>query len=75
PNTALLEEQGIYFVWVQITPGLFEKREIITGKTDGFRTEVTEGLFADERIVTDGAIYIRLAQATGTLDAHSGHVH
>ncbi len=75
PNTALLEEQGIYFVWVQITPELFEKREIRTGKTDGFRTEVAEGLFADERIVTDGAIYIRLAQATGTLDAHSGHVH
>lgn len=75
PNTAILEEQGVYFVWVQHTPELFEKREIRTGRTDGYRTEVAEGLRADERIVTEGAIYIKLAQATGALDAHSGHVH
>ena len=75
PNTAILEEQGIFFVWVQITPELFEKREIKTGKTDGLRTEILSGLSGDERIVTKGAIYIKLAQATGTLDAHSGHVH
>jgi len=33
------------------------------------------GLQATERVVTAGAVQIKLAQATGTLDAHSGHVH
>lgn len=75
PNTAVLEEQGNFFVFVQVTPELFEKREVKTGATDGISTEVISGLADDERIVTKGAIMIKLAQATGTLDAHSGHVH
>jgi hypothetical protein len=28
-----------------------------------------------ERIVTKGAILVKLAQSSGALDAHSGHVH
>lgn len=75
PNTSLLEDQGTYFVYVQVTPELFEKREVKTGGTDGLRTEITQGITPGERIVTKGAIFIKLAQATGTLDAHSGHVH
>ncbi len=74
-NSALLEEQGSYFVWVQITPELFEKREVTTGKTDGIKTEILSGLTENERIVNRGAMPIKLAQASGTLDAHSGHVH
>ncbi len=75
PVTALLEEQGIYFVWVQRTPELFEKREVSIGKTDGVLMEILKGLHTGERIVTRGAMLIKLSQATGTLDAHSGHVH
>jgi hypothetical protein len=75
PNSAIIEEQGNYFLFVQVTPELFEKREIKTGATDGIKTEIVKGITADERVVTKGAILIRLAQATGTLDAHSGHVH
>jgi len=75
PNTALLEEQGNFYVWVQVTPELFEKREVSTGNTDGVRTEIVKGISANERVVTRGAMLIKLAQATGTLDAHSGHVH
>ena len=75
PNQALLEEQGNFFVFVQLTPELFEKREIKVGASDGISTEVVSGLAEDERIVTEGAIFIKLSQATGTLDAHSGHVH
>jgi RND family efflux transporter MFP subunit len=75
PNTALLEEQGNFYVWVQVTPELFEKREVSTGNTDFVSTEIIKGITANERIVTRGAMLIKLAQATGTLDAHSGHVH
>jgi len=75
PNSALLEEQGIYFVYVQETPELFEKRQVITGVTDGINTEIISGLNVGERIVTQGAMLIKLAQAAGALDPHSGHVH
>ncbi|HBH84440.1 MAG TPA: efflux RND transporter periplasmic adaptor subunit [Bacteroidales bacterium] len=75
PSTSLLEEQGNYFVYVQVTPELFEKREIKTGGTDGIKTEIIRGISENDRVVTKGAILIKLAQATGTLDAHSGHVH
>ena len=75
PNSALLEEQGNYFIYVQITPELFEKRSIKIGVSDGIKTEVMEGLSNEERIVSKGGIFIKLSQATGTLDAHSGHAH
>lgn len=75
PNSSLLEEQGNFYVFVQINPELFEKRLIKAGATDGFKTMIKNGLSPDERIVTRGAMLIKLARATNTLDAHSGHVH
>lgn len=75
PNSALMEQQGAYFVYVQINPELFEKREIKTGASDGLKTEIQSGINQNERIVTKGAILIKLSQASGALDAHSGHVH
>jgi len=75
PNSALLEEQGVFFVFVQITPELFEKREIITGATDGIRTGVIRGLDMNDRIVTKGTMMVKLSQESGALDPHAGHVH
>lgn len=75
PTTSLLEEQGSFFVWVQVNPELFEKREVLIGGTDGINSEIKKGITANERVVSRGAMLIKLAQATGTLDAHSGHVH
>lgn len=75
PVSSLLEEQGKFFVLVQKTPELFEKREVRAGATDGIKTEIVQGLYAAERIVTRGAVLVKLSQASGTLDPHAGHVH
>lgn len=75
PNTSILEEQGSYFVFVQITPELFEKRQIKTGQTDGLKTEILNGISVSERIISRGAMLVKLAQSTSSLDPHSGHVH
>ncbi len=75
PNSAIMEEQGVYFLFVQITPELFEKREVKIGINDGLKTEILDGITKNERIVTMGAIQVKLAQATGTFDANSGHNH
>ena len=75
PNTALIEQQGNFFVFVQLDPELFEKRQVIIGDTDGLESVVKTGLQANERIVTKGAVLVKLATATGSLDPHAGHVH
>jgi len=73
-NEALIEEMGAYFLYVQVTPELFEKRAVLIGKSDGLSTEITEGLSVGERVVSKGAIMVKLSQSTGQLDAH-GHGH
>lgn len=75
PNQGIIEEMGSYFVFVQLTPELFEKRAVSIGATDGRRTVVTSGLAEGERVVTKGAGIVRLAQGAGALDPHAGHVH
>lgn len=75
PNTALIEEQGNYFIFVQIHPESFEKREVFIGKTDGIHTEILRGLNESERIVSRGALMVKMAAASGNIDPHSGHVH
>ncbi|WP_430935847.1 efflux RND transporter periplasmic adaptor subunit [Saccharicrinis sp. 156] len=75
PNSAILEEQGVFYVFVQRSPELFELREVKLGGTDGIRSEVISEIRATERIVTRGAMQIKLAQASSVLDPHAGHVH
>ena len=75
PNTGIAEEMGTHCVFVQITPEKFEKRIVTIGSTDGFRTVITSGLKAGERVVSKGAIMVKMAQGAGALDPHAGHMH
>lgn len=75
PNEAIVEEMGSHFVFVCHGEEEYEKRLVTLGSTDGFRTEITDGLHTDESIVTNGARMLRLAQGTAALDPHAGHVH
>ncbi len=75
PNSAILEEQGNYFVMVQIHPESFEKRQVVPGPSDGKYTAVLNGLNENERVVTRGAILVKIAATSSSLDPHAGHVH
>lgn len=75
PNTSLLEEQGSFFVFVQVTPELFEKMEVTVGPSDGLLSEIIKGLNRNDRIVSKGTIMVKLAQTSGALDPGSGHNH
>ena len=75
PRESIVEEMGNYFVFVQLTPEFFEKRAVKTGQSNGLRTEILSGVKEGERIVGRGAVLVKLAQASGKLDAHAGHVH
>lgn len=71
----VMEELGVYFVFVQKKDEVYEKRQIKTGKNDGKHMEVLSGLKEGEKVVAKGAYLLRLAQSSGTLDAHAGHNH
>lgn len=75
PNTAIVEEMGIYCVFVQTCVDSFEKRLITKGVTDGYNTQILAGLKAGEKVVSKGAINVKLAQGSAALDPHAGHVH
>lgn len=74
PTSALLEEQGIFYAYVQTEGESFQKRELKTGASDGLNVQVLSGIAEGERVVTKGAYQIKLSTASGTLPAH-GHEH
>ena len=75
PRTAIVEEMGSYFVFVQNSPISFEKRSVELGATDGHLVKVNKGVHKGERIVTKGAVVLKLSQGAAALDPHAGHVH
>ena len=75
PNTAIVEEMGIYCVFIQTCVDSFEKRLITKGVTDGYNTQILKGVEAGDKVVSKGAINVKLAQGSAALDPHAGHVH
>jgi multidrug efflux pump subunit AcrA (membrane-fusion protein) len=75
PRTALVEEMGNYFVFVQQCVDSFEKREVKIGNSDGKYTQILSGLKNGENVVSQGAVSLKLSQGAGALDPHAGHVH
>ena len=74
PVSALIEEQGIFYAYVQTAGESFVKRELKLGGSDGIHVQVLAGLNDGERVVTKGAYQIKLATASGAIPAH-GHAH
>ena len=74
PVEAITEEQGTYFVYVQDDSTCYRKQRVTTGMTDGKRIEITSGLNGGERVVTRGAMAVKLASAGNAIPAHT-HNH
>ena len=74
PVSSLIEEQGIFYVYVQTGGESFQKREVKLGASDGLNVQVLSGIIENERVVTKGGYQIKLSSASGALPAH-GHEH
>ena len=74
PSSALIEEQGNYFAYVQTSGEGFQKRELELGVNDGIYVQVLSGIKENERVVIRGAYQIKLATMSGKIPAH-GHEH
>lgn len=73
PRSALIEDGGMKFVFVEEGEGVFHKHEVTTGATDGNRVEILSGLPEGEKLVVTGALRLKLAGMGSGIPAHSHH--
>ena len=59
PLAAVVQEYGRSVVFVELTPGRFERRQVTTGPRSGDVVVVLNGLQVDERVVVDGAMLLK----------------
>ena len=74
PRTALTEEEGTYFVYVQLDEEGYRKQEVTVGNDNGEKVQILSGIKAGDRVVVEGAYQVRLASASNAIPAHS-HEH
>ena len=74
PWSAITEEQGLNFVYVQLDADCYRKQEVKLGASDGSRVEILSGLKGGEKVVVQGAIHVKLASASNAIPAHT-HQH
>lgn len=72
PVSAVVEDQGIHYVFVQEDETCFTKREVRLGQSDGQRVLVKSGLKEGEVVVATGAVQVKLASVTAV---PAGHTH
>ncbi|MGH1337445.1 MAG: efflux RND transporter periplasmic adaptor subunit [Aureispira sp.] len=75
PQSAVLEEMGSQVVFVQRSGCSYDKQVVQLGATDGEYVQVLEGLAEGDYVLSEGALRIKLAAMTGTVDPHAGHNH
>lgn len=73
PRTALTEEEGLYFVYVQVSPEHYRKQQVGRGRDNGVSVEITSGLKEGDSVVSRGATLLKLAANSGK--APQGHSH
>ena len=74
PQSAIVDEDGVFVAYVQVSGETFEKRQLTLGLRDGKYVQILSGLEEGERVVTKGAYAIRLASVSTVIPAH-GHAH
>lgn len=74
PVSALIEEQGVYSVFIRLDEEGYQKREVKLGANNGSEVQILSGLKPGETVVTQGAYQIKLASASNAIPAHT-HNH
>jgi membrane fusion protein, heavy metal efflux system len=59
PLSAIVQEYGHSIVFLERTPGRYERRRVTTGPSSGDVVAVLSGLQADDRVVVEGAMLLR----------------
>lgn len=73
PVSALTNEMGIFYVYVQLDEEGYRKQEVKTGASNGKEMQIISGLQPGDRVVTKGAYQVKMASASGAIP--HGHEH
>lgn len=73
PLTAIVEEQGVFFVYVKDRDYIYRKKEIKKGPDDGKRALVLSGIEPGEELVATSAHHLKLASMSSAIP--HGHSH
>jgi RND family efflux transporter MFP subunit len=73
PVSAVTEEQGLYFVYLQLDEEGYRKQEVTLGADDGEKRLVLSGLKEGDLVVTAGVYQVKLAGNSSTIP--EGHTH
>lgn len=74
PRSAVLTDEGRAVVFVQTSGESFARRFVVPGVESAGWVAIESGIAAGERVVTRGAITVKLAGAASSAPAH-GHAH
>ena len=75
PITSLTEEQGAYFVYIQLDEDGYKKQEVQIGANNGKDVQILSGIKAGDRVVTEGAYQIKLAANSNIIPEGHSHSH
>lgn len=73
PVSALIEEQGVYFVFIRLHEEHYKKQWVTLGANNGAEVQILTGLKPGDEVVTQGAYQIKLSSASNAIPAHSHH--
>jgi len=73
PVSALTEEQGLNFVYLQLDEEGYQKREVTLGQNNGVRVQILSGLKTGDKVVTKGVYQVKLAAISSAMP--EGHSH
>lgn len=75
PVSAVTEEQGLYFVYLQLEDEVFKKQEVGIGHNNGRRIQVVSGLKAGDKVVAQGVYQVKLAANSSVIPEGHSHSH
>lgn len=75
PSSALTEQQGKLFAYVKIDDHGYEKRNVTVGISNGKEVELLSGIKEGENVVTEGVIFVKLAETSNVVPEGHSHNH
>ncbi len=73
PVPSIIEEQGLYFVYLQVHDEEYKKQEVTLGQNNGERVQILTGISIGDKVVTQGVYQVKLAATSSVMP--EGHSH
>lgn len=74
PVSAITEDEGEHYVYVQTAPETFIRKRVTLGESDGRRYQILSGLSEGDNLVVEGAVDVKLSALSAVPSGHN-HQH